>query len=98
MNNVPFLCTKLLQKRGHYSRGDIIQGRTLFKEIRINFDEIDVNFHKLSHKPMIVECVRKFYVHCSLKGVLKTIKMQTVNNHMSFCGLNDEIVRHSYEN
>ena len=33
MNNVPFLCTKLFQKRGHYSRGDIIQGRTLFKEI-----------------------------------------------------------------
>jgi hypothetical protein len=23
----------LFQKRGHYSRGDIIQGRTLFKEI-----------------------------------------------------------------
>ena len=32
MNNVPFLCTKVFQKRGHYSRGDIIQGRTLFKE------------------------------------------------------------------
>ena len=26
MNNVPFLSTKLFQKRGHYSRGDIIQG------------------------------------------------------------------------
>ena len=34
LNNVPFLCTKLLQKRRHYSRGDIIQGRILFKEIR----------------------------------------------------------------
>ena len=34
MNNVPFLCTKLFQKRGQYSRGDIIQGRTLIKEIR----------------------------------------------------------------
>ena len=34
LNDVPFLCTKLLQKRGHYSRGDIIQGRTLIKEIR----------------------------------------------------------------
>merc|ERR1712051_1103888 len=34
LNNVPFLCTKLFQKRGHYSRGDIIQGRTLIKEIR----------------------------------------------------------------
>jgi hypothetical protein len=34
LNNVPFLCTKLFQKRGHYSRGDIIQGGTLFKEIR----------------------------------------------------------------
>ena len=34
MNNVPFLCTKLFQKRGHYSRGDIIQERALFKEIR----------------------------------------------------------------
>ena len=28
-----FLCTKLFQKREHYSRGDIIQGRILFKEI-----------------------------------------------------------------
>ena len=26
-----YVCTKLFQKRGHYSRGDIIQGRTLFK-------------------------------------------------------------------
>ena len=26
-----FLCTKLFQKRGHYSRGEIIQGGTLFK-------------------------------------------------------------------
>ena len=34
LNNVPFLCTNLFQKRGHYSRGDIIQGRTLIKEIR----------------------------------------------------------------
>ena len=34
LNNVPFLCTKLFQKRGHYSKGDIIQGGTLFKEIR----------------------------------------------------------------
>ena len=34
LNNVPFLCTKLFQKRGYYSRGDIIQGRTLIKEIR----------------------------------------------------------------
>ena len=34
LNNVPFLCTKLFFKRGHYSRGDIIQGRTLFMEIR----------------------------------------------------------------
>ena len=34
LNNVPFLCTKLFQKRGHYSRGDIIQGRILIKEIR----------------------------------------------------------------
>ena len=33
LNNVPFLCTKLFQKRGHYSTGDIIQGRTLSKEI-----------------------------------------------------------------
>ena len=33
LNNVPFLCTKLFQKRGHYSRGDIIQVGTLFKEI-----------------------------------------------------------------
>ena len=24
LNNVPFLCNKLFQKRGHYSRGDII--------------------------------------------------------------------------
>ena len=24
LNNVPFLCTKLFQKRGHYSSGDII--------------------------------------------------------------------------
>ena len=37
MNNVPFLCTKLFQKRGHYSRGDIIQGGALFKEIRYVF-------------------------------------------------------------
>ena len=28
LNNVPFLCTKLLQK------GDTVQGGTLFKEIR----------------------------------------------------------------
>ena len=28
------LTTKCFQKRGHYSRGDIIQGRSLFKEIR----------------------------------------------------------------
>ena len=34
LNNVPFLCTKLFKKRGHYSRGDIIQRGTLFKEIR----------------------------------------------------------------
>ena len=26
LNNVPFLCTKLFQKRGHHSREDIIQG------------------------------------------------------------------------
>ena len=32
-----FFCTKLFEKRGHYSRGDIIQGRTLFKEIRYLF-------------------------------------------------------------
>ena len=37
LNNVPFLCTKLFQKRGHYSKGDIIQGGTLFKEIRYVF-------------------------------------------------------------
>ena len=29
-----FLCTKLFQKRGLYSREDIIQRGTLFKEIR----------------------------------------------------------------
>ena len=34
LNNVPFLCTKPFQKRGHCSCGDIIQGRTLYKEIR----------------------------------------------------------------
>ena len=34
LNNVPSLCTKLFQKRGHYSRGYIIQGGTLFKKIR----------------------------------------------------------------
>ena len=28
-----FLCTKLFQKRGHYSRRDIIQGKALFKEM-----------------------------------------------------------------
>ena len=33
LNNVPFLCTKLFQKRGHYSRGDIIQVGTLLKAI-----------------------------------------------------------------
>ena len=38
MNNVPFLCTKLFQKKGHYSRGDIIQGGTLFEEIRYVFE------------------------------------------------------------
>ena len=37
LNNVPFLCTMLFQKKGHYSRGDIIQGRTLFKKIRYIF-------------------------------------------------------------
>jgi hypothetical protein len=26
LNNVPFLCTKFFFKRGHYSRGEIIQG------------------------------------------------------------------------
>ena len=26
-----FLCTKLFQKRGHYSRGDIIQGGDIFQ-------------------------------------------------------------------
>jgi hypothetical protein len=31
LNNVPFLCNKLFQKRGHYSRGDIMQGNTVFK-------------------------------------------------------------------
>ena len=29
MNKVSFLCTKLFQKRGHYSREDIIQGNTV---------------------------------------------------------------------
>ena len=42
LNNVPFLCTKLFQKRGYYSRGDIIQGRTLIKEIR----QQDSKLHK----------------------------------------------------
>ena len=32
------ICTNLFQERGHYSRGDIIQERTLFKEA----DNIDV--------------------------------------------------------
>ena len=34
MNNVTFLCTNLFQNRGHYSSKDIIEGRTLCKEIR----------------------------------------------------------------
>ena len=34
LNNVHFLCTNLFQKRGHYSRGDIIQGGILYKEMR----------------------------------------------------------------
>ena len=38
LKNVPFLFTNLFQKRGLYSRGDIIQGRTLFKEIRYMFN------------------------------------------------------------
>ena len=32
----------LFQKRGHYSRGDIIQGGTLFKEIRYAEIFVDV--------------------------------------------------------
>ena len=45
LNNVPFLCTKGFQKRGHYSRGDIIQGRTLFKEMRqLDFLQIAFDF------------------------------------------------------
>jgi hypothetical protein len=42
LNNVPFLCTKLFQKRGHYSRGDNIPGRKLFIEIRyLNLTKFD---------------------------------------------------------
>ena len=33
LNNVPFLCTKLFQKSGHYLRGNIVQGGASFKEI-----------------------------------------------------------------
>ena len=32
-----YVCTKIFQKSGHCSRGDIIQGRTLFKVIRYIF-------------------------------------------------------------
>ena len=33
LNNVPFFMSKLFPKMGYYSRGDIIQERTFFKEI-----------------------------------------------------------------
>ena len=39
-----FLYTKLFQKRGHYSRGDIIQGRTLIKEIRYALLSYDLSW------------------------------------------------------
>ena len=34
MHSFPFLCTEFVKKWWHYSRGDIIQGRILIKEIR----------------------------------------------------------------
>jgi hypothetical protein len=37
LNIVPFLCTKLFQKRGHYLRGDIIQGRKLLRKYGISY-------------------------------------------------------------
>ena len=64
---------------------------------QVNFDDIDVNFRHLSHKPMIVECVHKFYTYSLfIKGFFENNKR--ANNHMSFYGLNDEIIRHSHEN
>ena len=55
-----FLCTKLFQKRGHYSRGDIIQGRTLFKEIRYN-TELDFKITLTSSEGLQVQLRNPLY-------------------------------------
>ena len=37
LNSFPILCTEFVKKWGNYSRGDIIQGRILIKEIQYVF-------------------------------------------------------------
>ena len=46
-----YVCTKLFQNGGNYSRGDIIQGRTLFKEIRyvVPCDDANKSYGKANY-------------------------------------------------
>ena len=46
-----YVCTKLFQNGGNYSRGDIIQGRILFKEIRyvVPCDDANKSYGKANY-------------------------------------------------
>ena len=46
MNNIPVLCTKLFKKSGTLYKGDIIQGKTLFKKIRYFYEMCVTIFNK----------------------------------------------------
>ena len=48
--NVPFLCTKLFQKSGHYSSGDIIQGEHYLRKYAIPF-QIGILFYVNKYQP-----------------------------------------------
>ena len=62
LNNVPFLCTTLFQKRGHYSRGDIIQGRTIFKVIQYLYCNCVMGYFLQGY------CKTCYLARCSLAG------------------------------
>ena len=91
MNNVPFLCTKLFQKRGHYSRGDIIQGGNTVHKLEIWYLLVQAPSKKvtsstaiypltreLPHTPSKTTCKINFPLHWS--KLLKNLKLAILNS------------------
>ena len=89
-HSVPFLCTTLFQKEGHYSRGDIIKGRTLIKEIRYlkNFKFYVLNVPPILWKRGDIIQGRTLYKGGHYLRKYSTYYQQKRCQHYSFCLFN----------